>query len=514
MKQTLQEYTDLISRIRSLPEEGQRQINRRLAKTDLFYLLTVILGRKDAFRQWLLDRCNEVQTNPNGHLDLWARGHYKSTTITFALTIQDILKDPEVTIGIFSHSAKIAKDFLKQIRREFDDNALLKSLFPDIFWDNPNKESPSWNNEALIVKRSTNPKEATVEAHGVVDNQPTGKHFKILIYDDVVTRDSVYTPEMIRKTNEAWELSLNLGMEGGIVRYIGTRYHFNDTYKVIMERGAAIPRIHKATIDGTAEGEPVLLTREELRKKRQEMGSYTFSCQMLQNPIADGNAAFNVNNLEFYNIRNEKLMEMARQMNVYIMVDGASSKSANADYTVMMVVGCNHDNNYYLLDMVRDRLSLTERCEALFQLVHKWKPKRVGYEKNSREADIEYIRLQQDEWNYRFPIMEIHTKLNKQDKIINGLQPIFESHRFYLPLEMIKISGDKEVDLVQQFIEEEYVFYPFSTHDDMLDALSMLIRCMGCIFPLQKEDDTDTLFFHRSSSQRGEFDSITGEPLS
>lgn len=61
------------------------------------------------------------------------------------------------------------------------------------------------------MRRKSNPKESTVEAWGLVDGQPTGKHFKLLIYDDVVTLESVTSPEMIAKVTNAWALSLNLG---------------------------------------------------------------------------------------------------------------------------------------------------------------------------------------------------------------------------------------------------------------------------------------------------------------
>jgi hypothetical protein len=56
-----------------------------------------------------------VQAAPNGYLDLWGREHGKSSLITFGLTIQDILNDPEITVGIFSYSRPIAKAFLRQI---------------------------------------------------------------------------------------------------------------------------------------------------------------------------------------------------------------------------------------------------------------------------------------------------------------------------------------------------------------------------------------------------------------
>jgi hypothetical protein len=107
------------------------------------------------------------------------------------------------------------------------------------------KQSPKWSeDDGLVFRRHGNPKESSIEAHGLVDGQqPTSKHFKVRIYDDVVTCGSVGSPEMIMKTNEALALSDNLGTIDGTFRFIGTRYHFNDAYSDIMKRGIAKPRI-------------------------------------------------------------------------------------------------------------------------------------------------------------------------------------------------------------------------------------------------------------------------------
>ena len=233
---------------------------RELCKCDLFYLLAYACGRADVrASDFLFERCQEVQESPDGHLDLWSREHYKSTAITFAKTIQDILCDPTITVGIFSHTKPIARGFLRQIKYELETNERLKQLFPEILYPNPKTDAPamgnSWSEDkGITVKRDCNDKESTVEAHGLVDGQPTGKHFKLLVYDDVVTLESVNTPEMIRKTTDALALSYNLGAHGGKRRFIGTRYHFADTYAEILERGTAKPRIHPATKDGTVTG--------------------------------------------------------------------------------------------------------------------------------------------------------------------------------------------------------------------------------------------------------------------
>lgn len=248
-----------------------------LGKADLFFLLAHILRRPDIGHPWLYARCREVEESPDGHLDLWSREHYKSTIITFGLTIQDVLRDPEITCGIFSHTRPIAKAFLKQIKLELEVNDTLKALYPGVLWLDPKKDSPKWSeDEGIVVRRQSNPKESTIEAWGLVDGQPTSKHYKLVVYDDIVVRESVTSPEMIKKTTTAVEESYNLGSEGGVRRAAGTRWRFNDSYHTMLERGTFKARLYNGTEDNSGDiKRPVLLSQEAMAQKRRDMGTYT-----------------------------------------------------------------------------------------------------------------------------------------------------------------------------------------------------------------------------------------------
>lgn len=433
-------------------------------------------------RRWLFDRCREVQQQPDGMIDLWAREHYKSTIITYGKTIQDILRshgdephtDKEYTVGIFSHTRPIAKKFLRQIQLELETNDLLKSWFPEILYQDPKREAPLWSlDSGIVVRRRTNPKEATVEAWGLVDSQPTAAHFNILVYDDVVTKDSVTSPEMIHKTTEALELSYNLGAHGGVRRFIGTRYHFNDTYREVMNRGTAFPRLYPATDDGTPNGRPVFLDRETLVTKRRDMGPYTFACQMLQDPKADERQGFRREWLRYY-VNNH-----AADMALYIIVDPAGEKKKLNDYTAMGVIGLSADRNYYLLDGIYDRLNLRERTMALMYLHRKWHPisriQAVGYEKYGKDSDIEHIEEVQEDKNYRFEITELGGSLAKNDRI-RRLVPIFEQGRFWLPETLVRENYEgKNIDIIKTFVEEEYIPFPVAGHDDFFDMMSRIV---------------------------------------
>ena len=492
-------YHRLNQALLELSEPERMAKLRYLYRTDIYYLLRYGMGRIDLEHPWLLARCREVQAQPDGMLDLWSREHYKSTIITFAKSIQDILgshgEDPlpqwhgrEVTIGIFSHTRPIAKKFLQQIKSELANNEHLKGLFPEILYQQPERESPRWSDDGgLIVKRATNPKEATVEAWGLVDGQPTGMHFMILNYDDVVTRASVSTPDMINKTTGALELSYNLGdSHHGLRRFIGTRYNYNDTYKTIMDRGTVIARVHPATDNGEFDGNPVMWTREILAEKRRDMGPYTAACQLMQNPRADAKMGFLEAWLKHSHNANHE------GMNKIILVDPANEKKKSSDYTAMWVVGLGPDKNYYILDGLRDRLNLAERKAALFRLHRKWKPGFVGYEKYGKDVDISSIEEEMERKTYHFEITPLGGKMAKNDRI-KTLMPLFEQGRIYLPdtLYRTNYEGISE-DLVELFIQDEYKAFPVPVHDDMLDCLARINDPDVILdWPMLEDDDGD-----------------------
>ena len=76
-RHTLRAYDKLAG---DLPPDG----HALLGCNDRYYLLTVLCHRADAFHSWLFTRAREIEHEPDGYLDLWARGHYKSTLATFA----------------------------------------------------------------------------------------------------------------------------------------------------------------------------------------------------------------------------------------------------------------------------------------------------------------------------------------------------------------------------------------------------------------------------------------------
>lgn len=383
---------------------------------------------------------------------------HNSTVITFAGSFQEIINNPEITIGIFSNTSRIAVAFLEQIKRECEENEYLANLFPDIFWPEPRKDAPRWSSTGIIVNRQGNPKEATVEAHGVLDALPTSRHYDLLIFDDLVTENSVTDTDSDQagKTTIRWELAQSLGHAHSRRWMVGTRYSYGDTYGTLIDRQAVKTRIYPATHDGTLNGRPVFFSAskwEEIKRDQRD----TVSAQMLLNPIAGTENTFFVKYLRPFTLR-------PRALNVYIIGDPAGKPgSSKSDRTAIPVIGVDRAGNRYLLDGYCHKMRLSEKYEALANLYKKWKGApgiemvRVAWERYGMQTDIEYFeeRIDRDKID-GFTIDEVSwVREGGQSKKarIGRLEPYFRNSQFYIPPKVL--LPDHGVSLWSIHVDQE-----------------------------------------------------------
>ncbi len=474
----------------------------QLGRLDRFYLLTVLLRRRDAFNPWIFARCREVEADPDMHLDLWARGHYKSTIITFAGIIQEVLRDPEITICIFSHTRPHANKFLAQIKREFEHNEPLKETYPEILWAHPHKDAPFWSIEkGISVKRLSNPKEATIEASGLIDSMPIGNHYALRVYDDVVTPKSVSTPEQVTKATEAYQLSDSLGQMGRSMRewMIGTRYTFADTYQTIIDKKSLHVRIHAATDNGLVTGNPVFLSPQAWAAKVAKEPMHILAAQQLQNPAAGTEAMFNINWVKYQDVRPATL-------NVYLMVDPAGSKKRSSDNTAMSVIGYDAGRVKWLLDGYCHKMGLTERWQRIKELRQKWLETPgvqnvfVGYESYGIPDALDHFEERMEIEKLYFPITVLQWPRqeagSKEDRIAR-LEPDLRMGRFVLSA-LLQVESPAQIAMreagqafriftpqwrvdqnrarysINRRFLEELKFFPFAQHDDFIDACSRI----------------------------------------
>jgi len=239
------------------------------------------------------------------------------------------------------------------------------------------------------------------------------------------------------------------------------------------------------------------LKREDLDELCLNLTEYNYVGQYLQDPVPLGGGEFKEAWLQTYFQGSIK----PREMNVVILMDQAGGEELNkkkkklSDWTVYAVIGLASDNNYYLLDMIRDRLNATERVDTMFMLHRKWnalcgKPPKVGVEQIGMMTDAHYIREKQKQEAYHFSITELGGTQIKEERI-RWLVPVMQQHRFYIPPTLAYVdSQDRKFDLIVE-LKGEMASFPKARWDDILDTLSRLGDAKLCLqFPQVKANMT------------------------
>ena len=214
---------------------------------------------------------------------------------------------------------------------------------------------------------------------------------------------------------------------------------------------------------------PERLTPDVLAEKAIQMGPYNYAGQMLQEPTPIGGGEIKKEYLNYFAASDFD----TKPCNVYIIVDPAKGaedaiKNDN-DFTAMAVWALAPDQNYYLVDGIKERLNPTQRIDRLFDLHRKWnersgKPPRVGYEDIGMQADLHFIQKKQKEDSYRFPLTPLPPKGVKRIKKIpkiRRLVPIMERGQMWLANDLI-YTDHKGLprNFISDIVEEEILLFP------------------------------------------------------
>lgn len=436
----------------------------------------------------------------------------KSITITIAWTAWLLGQHPDWRIICASYGDALAK------RQSIDTRLVVESeiyqrAFPDT------RLAADQNEKGMFMTTRRGFRKATS-----VGGQILGDGGDVLIFDDLLKADEAPS-DTVRNGTNAWldQSFLTRANNPREARMVGVaqRLHMDDPMGHLIEKGgwhtlilpAEFKRKTVIQVGGRVwekeEGDlfnPERLPREVLDQKLRDLGPTAYAGQYMQNPVPAEGGMFKSHWVQHHDVTNW------RGMNGYILVDPANSKKKNSghdpDWSIYFVVALAPDNNYYVADIVRDRLNPAERTDTLMKLHRKWnarfgKPPKVGIEQYGMMTDAFFIKQRQAQDNYRFPVNELGGVMKKEDRV-RLLVPPFSEGRVYLPksLPYTTLSGER-LDLVKEFIAE-YDTFPLGRHDDIMDAFARILDPkMNAIFPMVQED---VQYFRAGSSREEGFD--------
>ncbi len=343
-------------------------------------------------------------------------------------------------------------------------------------------------------------RDPTVFTAGLTTNI-VGLHCDLAILDDVVVDDSAYTPEGRAKCeSQVSYLASILGTEGNILA-VGTRYHPKDLYNSLLnivvklyneETGELSSSYNLYELwerrvedngDGTGEflwprtqgnGNLWFGFNQQIlaEKKAQYLDQTKFRAQYYNDPNDVGTSSIQRDMFQYYNkslLRKEgnRWFYGDKRLNVFCAVDFAFSRSKQADYTALVVVGVDSKHNYYVLDIERFKTDkISDYFDKILSLHMKWEFKKIRAEVTAAQEVIvkdlreNYVKLH----GLNLSIEDNRPQGKKEQRIEAALQAKYANKQMYH-----YAGGNCEL------LEEELILQNPS-HDDIKDCLASCVE--------------------------------------
>lgn len=439
-----------------------------------------------------------------------ARGWGK-TTLIIARTIQRICADPNIAILIANEKEQTARDFLHEIKTQFETNEFLRALFPEVI--PPEFRDTTWSAGRIIVARTSGRKEPTVSTIGV-GGTVIGLHFDLIIVDDAISRDAMENAragswQIMHQVNR-WIHQLRPLLNPSYapfpeILFIGTRWWYGDCYQHIEEhfgygetprhialrlglpdgltqqvmcyRVGDLAVFRRPAIEDGRAAFPEKWTLDELAKMR--VGDEAlFACNFMLDPSNEVTATFKESWLRTYSwLDDHRLVyqttEGARkvveteELDVLIFVDpGGFSARATEDRAraAAVVVGSTSGGEHLLLDIYSEKDTFLACCRKVAEFCSRYAPRKLVVELAGQQAAfIEVLRRVLSEHGVTAVIEPVKPGVKAKETRILGLEPLFQ-------------RGQVLVGAGANFLEfrNQYAQFPRSARFDVLDALSYL----------------------------------------
>jgi predicted phage terminase large subunit-like protein len=118
-------------------------------------------------------------------------------------------------------------------------------------------------------------------------------------------------------------------------------------------------------------------------------------------------------------------------VNVFMGVDPASSENIKADFSVIMVIGVDAENNIYVIDYHRGQMAPMDLADKLFEMIEFYNPKIINIEETGHVMLSDYMTRESKK---RGKFYNISPKKAIKSKFyrIKQLQPYFASKAMFI----------------------------------------------------------------------------------
>jgi hypothetical protein len=384
----------------------------------------------------------------------------KSTICSFFYPLWCAVTGRKKDITLLSRTGSLAEEWLRKIKNELEHNKGLQRDYGDI------TTKDKWTEDYIILKNGVQ-----IRAKGV-GYQIRGYHPDTVIIDDMEDDESVMSETQTEALKEWFYRALLNTLEVNdqlivIGTIISDTAFLNELLaKSRKDEGGWTTRLYSAL---TADGKSIWPEKwpvEALMQRKEEIGTYRFSAEYMNEPISKTGRKFFAEWFKFYpadlHLPQDELDDSGLPKLVprtrYMIVDPAMSETKDACPSTIVIVDVDSRWRMFVIVARRFMVSPLKLIEEIFNHQAIYKCHRIGVEQVAYQKALkDFLRKESLQREVYLPLIELKTdtRTSKEMRIEGALSPRFERGEIFMKKsqtdlqdELLRFPGGKLRDLV------------------------------------------------------------------